>query len=457
MKMKSILKSLTISAAIAAASVSGLAGAKVTPAEAEKLKKELTPVGAERAGNADGSIPAWTGGLAQEQVPSGKRHGNKFKDDKVLFTIDARNYKQYQDKLSKGMVAMFEKYPDSFKMPVYPTRRSASYPQEVYDKTFKSAAQVSMTDDGKYGIVNPVGTGFPYPIPKVGAEVILNHVVRYRGNGLIYHANQAVVEPSGRYVLNVQYREIDFAYGKLGADPAEFGKTLIRAFQEKKAPPRVAGEKLLSLSSFNEADEKSKVWIYNPGQRRIRRAPEFAYDAPTADGLMTRDQTDGFAGALDRYNWKIIGKKELYIGYNGYIFQEEEAVLATDDVIRPGHINQDLTRYELHRVWVVEAKLKSDERHIYKKRVFYVDEDSWTIAQVDIYDNQGNLWRVQDSQIFNYYTVPYIATTVQSTYDLQSGRYAVEGLENNFPARDYTFSKPEKYFTPPQLRTKGVR
>lgn len=457
MNIKVYIKTLTITTAIALVSMVNIASAKVSPAEAEKLKKELTPVGAERSGNADGSIPAWDGGLAQETVPLGKRHKNKFKDDKVLFTIDASNYKKYQDKLSKGMIAMFEKYPDTFKMPIYPTRRSASYPQEVYDKTFKSATQVDITDDGKYGLVNPVGTGFPYPIPQTGAEIILNHAVRYRGDGLSYHANQAVVETNGKYVLNVQYREVDFTYGKLGAEPSEFGNTLLRGFQEKKAPPRLAGEKLLNIGTINQATEKAKAWIYNPGQRRVRRAPEFAYDAPTADGLMTRDQTDGFAGALDRYNWKIIGKKEMYIGYNGYIFQEEESVLATDDVMRPGHINQDLTRYELHRVWIVEANLKPDERHIYKKRTFYVDEDSWTIAQVDIYDNQENLWRFQDSQLFNYYAVPYVATTVQATYDLQTGRYAVEGLENDFPARDYTFSKPEKYFTPTQLRARGIR
>ena len=37
--------------------------AAVSPEEAAKLGTSLTPVGAEKAGNADGSIPAWTGGI----------------------------------------------------------------------------------------------------------------------------------------------------------------------------------------------------------------------------------------------------------------------------------------------------------------------------------------------------------------------------------------------------------
>ena len=88
-----------------------------------------------------------------------------------------------------------------------------------------------------------------------------------------------------------------------------------------------------------------------------------------------------FNGAPDRYDWKLIGKKELYIPYNAYRLDSPQ--LKYSDIIKPGHINRDLTRYELHRVWEVEATLKTGERHIYAKRHFFIDEDTgrlqWSI------------------------------------------------------------------------------
>jgi len=457
MKLFPFIKVAALGTGLFAVALSTSAWAKVSLEQADRLKGELTPVGAEKAGNAEGTIPEWKGGLPKENVPVGKRHKNKFASDKVLFTIDGSNFEKYQEQLSQGAIAMFRKYPDTFKMPVYPTRRSASYPPEVYSRTHTSALQVELTEDGKYGLKNPVGTGFPFPIPGSGAEVIWNHTIRYRSDGEIYYPNQAIVETNGNYVLNVQYVELTHAYGQLNSDPKEFGNVALRAILRKEAPPRVAGEMTLVVSTINQDEQPAMAWIYNPGQRRVRRAPEYAYDAPSADGLMTRDQTDGFAGALDRYNWKLIGKKEMYIGYNGYNFQVDESEIATRDMIKPGHINQELTRYELHRVWQVEATVKPEERHIYAKRVFYVDEDSWTIAQVDIYDNQGKIWRYQDGQIFNMYTIPLMTTTVQATYDLSSGRYSVEGLDNAYPPRDYTFIKPPSYWTPPRLKSMGKR
>ncbi len=446
-----------IAAALALVLASGLAVAKVPKEEADRMLPggDLTPMGAERAGNAAGTIPEWTGGLPHKDVPVGDRHENLFADDEVLFTIDASNYQQYAEQLSEGAKAMFERYPETFRMHVYPTRRSASNPQKVYDWNYENALNAELTDDGKYGLLNVVG-GNPFPIPQSGAEAVWNHTIRYRSDGEIYYANQAVVETDGGYVLNVQYRELSYAYGTVWYEP-ERNNILLRAIQRTEAPPRLAGQMTLSVATINPTVEPAMAWSYNPGQRRVRRAPEYAYDAPTADGLMTRDQSDGYGGALDRYNWTLHGKKEMYIGYNGYNFQVDQSEIREEDMILPGHLNQDLARYELHRVWVVEANVKPTERHIYAKRVFYIDEDSWTIAQADIYDGQGNLWRYQDGQIFNMYTIPLMTTTVQATYDLNSGRYSAEGLDNRYPPRDYTYFQPPSYWTPQRLRTMGVR
>jgi hypothetical protein len=441
------------------------AEAKVTAQQAAKLGErgaahgesgsELTPVGARRSGNAEGSIPPWTGGLEQKTVPAGERHENPFAQDSVLFKITAENYREYEDKLSEGMVAMLKKYPQTFYLPVYRTRRTASYPQQVYDRSIEGATRVEL--EGTDGIEGLVGTGFPFPIPGNGAEAMWNHITRYRGDYEDYYANLAVVSRDGGYQLIKQHRELEFVYGKLNADPEKFGNINIRFIQETEAPARLAGQMTLAIATLNQKQQPTMAWLYNPGQQRVRRAPSFLYDSPAADGLMTSDQTDGFGGALDRYNWKLIGKKEMYIGYNGYKFQQDESEVPIDSIIRPDHINMDLTRYELHRVWIVEATLKDGYRHVYHKRRFYIDEDSWTVAQADIYDARGQLWRVQDGHITNMYHLPMTTTTLQATYDLFSGRYAIEGLDNADQPRIFDVSWPPSYFTPATLRRKGVR
>lgn len=440
----------------------GPVSAKVSQEQADRLLPggDLTPSGAIRAGNAEGTIPEWTGGLPLKVVPVGDRHEDPFKDDKPLFTITADNYEDHADRLTEGMKAMFRKFPETFRMHVYPTRRSFSMPEKLYAETYRNATEVILVDHDNYSVRlesggYPTG-GYPFPIPQHGSEAIINQSMRWISDGEIYYANQAVVEPDGGYIVNVQYRE--FARFKSNLNhPSEEGPVTTRLIQRVEAPPRLAGQMTLTVGSMDPLEAPNRAWTYNPGQRRVRRAPEYAYDAPTADGLMTRDQSDGFNGALDRYNWRLIGKKEMYIGYNGYIFQEDQSVVREEDIIQAGHVNQDLARYELHRVWVIEATVKPTERHLYPKRVLYVDEDSWLNAASDIYDSQGKLWRVQDSSITNLYTCLTMTTTFQANYDLASGRYAIEGLDNKYPPRDTTFYQPAEYWTPQRLRSMGIR
>ena len=144
------------------------------------------------------------------------------------------------------------------------------------------------------------------------------------------------------------------------------------------APARLAGGILLVHETLDQVKKPRDAWLYNPGQRRVRRAPQVAYDNPgtAADNMRTTDQLDMFNGAPDRYDWKLVGKREIYVPYNSYRLQDPK--LKYKDIITPLHINPDHLRYELHRVWVVEATLQTGERHIYKKRVFYIDEDSWS-------------------------------------------------------------------------------
>lgn len=456
-----IKRSLMTIVSLAAMSVSFSAHAAVSQAEASKLGKQLTPMGAIKAGNKDGSIPAWTGGIrsAPKGFKSGMHHPDPFSADKPLFKITSKNYKQYADKLTPGYQEMFKLYPNTFYMNVYPTRRSGAYPQRVYDATKQAATSAQLLPSGNGVTKNANWTGVPFPIPKNGLEVIWNHILRYRGTGSSKRSIvQAAVTRSGDYNLVRFEDEFYPIYADPGISEADLDNVIIYFKQKVLSPARLAGGLLLVHETLNQEQENRKAWVYNPGQRRVRRAPNVAFDNPreASDGLATSDQFDMFNGSPERYDWKLKGREEFFIPYNSYKLHSNK--VKYKDILKPLHINPELVRYELHRVWVVDATLKSGKRHIYKRRTFYVDEDSWQVATVDIYDNRDKLWRVSNGHILVYYEIPTVWTTVEEHVDLQSGRYLTLGM-NNEEAKTYEFglNRTAADYKPSSLRRAGRR
>ena len=263
--------------------------------------------------------------------------------------------------------------------------------------------------------------------------MIWNHILRYRADIAERVIGQAAVTRAGSYNM-VKFRDETYVgYALPGATEAALDNVILYFIQETIAPARLAGEILLVHETLDQTKEHRKAWLYNPGQRRVRRAPNVAFDNPGtgSDGLRTSDQFDIYNGSPERYDWKLVGKQEIIVPYNAYPLHSNK--LKYGDILKPLHINQEHARYELHRVWVVDATLKPGQRHIYKRRTFYVDEDSWQILVVDCYDNRDQLWRVQEGHSINYYEIPTFWTTLETTYDLQSGRYLALGLDNEEP------------------------
>ena len=432
------------------------AAAELSADQIARLGRDLTPLGGERAGNASGTIPAWTGGITSP--PSGysvgDHHPDPFASDRPLYTVTGENMDQYKDLLSVGHQAMLSRYP-SFSMPVYPTRRSASVPQRIYDATRRVAATARLVDDGN-GVAGSV-IGMPFPIPKNGLEVIWNHLLRYRGETVSCELGQAAVTRGGDYTL-VKYRvDVELRYSLPGMTEEELGNIILYYKQGVLSPARLAGGLVLVHETINQVREPRSAWVYNPGQRRVRRAPNVAYDNPgtSSDGLRTADQVDMFNGATDRYDWKLVGKRELIVPYNSYKLHSDD--LSVSDILTPLHANPEHTRYEIHRVWVVDATLKAGERHLYKRRTFYVDEDSWQILVADIYDNRDQLWRVSEGHVINYYDKPLTWTTLETHTDLQSGRYLAVGLDNDSDICVFDSEYTSRDFSPASLRRAGRR
>ncbi|WP_440055986.1 DUF1329 domain-containing protein [Pseudoalteromonas sp. T1lg65] len=433
--------------------------AKMSADEVSRLGKDLTPIGAEKAANKDGSIPEWTGGITTPPAgyEVGMHHPDPYADDKVLLTIDKSNLDQHKDLLSPGQIALFETYPDTFKMHIYPTRRSAAYPDFVYDATKKYALTAELIEGGN-GIKN-TAIGIPFPIPKNGLEAIWNHLLRFRGLSISRNGGQAMPTESGDYNMIGFDEQLLVKYSDPSTTPEELQKSNI-LFKFKQAvtePARLAGTALLVHETMDQILTPRQAWTYNTGQRRVRRAPNVAYDAPgtASDSLRTTDDFDMFNGSPNRYDWKLVGKKEMYIPYNSYKLHSDS--LKYDDILKPGHINPEHVRYEKHRVWVVEANLKEGTRHIYKKRVFYIDEDSWQIHVADLYDNRDQMYRVAMAHGINYYEVPTHWSTLDVYYDLNSRRYLAIGLDNEEDMYDFSQSFNDNEFTQGALRREGRR
>ena len=448
---------LSCALACVALSLSVSATAKVPKDKADQLLNgPLTPMGAEKSGNKDNSIPAWNGGFTQappDWKGPGTRLVDPFPNDKPKFTITAQNVAQYKDKLSPGQLALFARYPKTYKMNVYETRRTAGAPKFIYEATYKNAQTAELGSNGE-AVVNGI-TGIPFPIPQNGQEVLWNHKLRYRGQGGRRTNVQAAVTDSGSYNLSKLREDFRIAYSAKGIRPEDLNNVSIYFLQIVTDPPRLAGTLTLVHETMDQVKEPRRAWQYNPGQRRLRRAPQVGYDNPgtASDGLRTNDQFDGFNGALDRYTWKLVGKRELYMPYNDYRLGSDK--VKYKEILTPAHINKDLARYELHRVWVVESNLKPGTSHIYKRRTFFIDEDSWQITVVDCYDKRDQLWRVQETHSDAVYDPGQvtqeasgaIGPVMEVVHDLNSRRYLAMSMNNEEP-QGYEKVWPASYFEP---------
>lgn len=432
--------------------------AAVSSDEAAKLKSELTPMGGEKAGNKDGSIPAWSGGLTA--VPAGFKNGGKrpdpFAGEKPLLTITAANMDKYADKLSEGVKSLLKKYPQSYRLDVYPTHRTAAAPQWVYDNTLKNASRAKLVDS-PYGLM-PSGAygGIPFPIPKSGAEVIWNHLLRWKGESWSWKATQWLVTADGKKVLYVDggAGQQNPYYFKDGT-PEKFNGDYYLIRIANDGPPIRAGEGVEAHQNIN--DEKTAAYVYLAGQRRVRKLPNPCCDtpSPTTAGIMTVDEIELFNGRINRFDWKLLGKKEVYIPYNS---NRSLTPTKDEDMLGEHHLNPDHVRWELHRVWVVEAALIPGQRHSSAKSVYYIDEDSWYAALADRWDGKGQL---EKTLYYLTFPAPDLPGTVAKTfgfYNLLSGAWYVNGLMNT-KTEQYKIQShyPDAYFTPESLSGEGVR
>ena len=449
-------KLVTAIAVISLSAMSGLTHAKVDEATAKRLKNDLTPVGAERFGNSEGTIPAWNGGIKEPPAnyKEGEFNPNPYTDDKILFEISKDNMKKYENNLTEGQKALLTQYAPGYVLPVYTTHRSASYPNWIYEKLYDNALNAELQENAN-GVSNTIATS-PFPIPQSGVEVIWNHILRFRGEQAEFRMAYVTPTKDGSYTPILSNRGYYFAYAEPNVSLEDINNKIFFLKTKIISPAKLAGTLTLVHETLDQVQSPRKAWRYQAGERRLRRVPNLAYstDLPSSESLRTVDQKDMYNGAPDEYKWKLQGKREIYIPYNSY--ELNLASRKAENIIIPKHFNQEKARYELHRVWEVEGTLREGIKHIYHKRRFYFDEDTWQIVLTEDYDENEKLWRVSEAHSINYYQVPVTWYGLEVTHDLKSQRYYADGVNKHAP-RNFDPKFKRRAFTTSAARREAKR
>lgn len=428
-------RNLVIGGGLALATPAIIAG-RARAQSASALGSTLTPIGADPKASADGLVPAWTGGVTTP--PPGWRPGdpppNLYPDDKPIFTVTPDNMTQYATMLCEGQRQMLKQYgARGFKMHVYPSRRSFAAPQYVYDNAALNVTRARPSASGLiWGFEGAVGAP-PFPIPSsdpniAGVQVMWNHITRFQGQYATFNVGQYVCGPNGAVLIDAELCIFAYPYNFKNVTPDNFSGLVEQSAITFTAPPNEAGGKATFAFSTNPGRQKNISFEYLVGEGRIRQAPDVEYDVPNsqADDMINYDETDLFTGAMDRYNWKLIGKQPMIVMYNSYDYGN---AIPNASTLGPNFFNPELTRWEVHRCHVVEATLAPGKRHTMPRRRFYIDEDLWMALLSDGWDAQGNYWRFGGMlPVFSFNADgPFPFFPNQLTYNLQSNQYLSVG------------------------------
>lgn len=368
-------------------------------ADPTPLGKQLTPLGGEMAASKDGRIPAYE--PANAELPGysfGKLRGDffKFKSEQPLFVISAANVDQYASNLAPAQVQMLKTL-KGYTMPVYPTHRSCQVPDFVQANTRKNASQAKIAANG-WAMEGASLPGVPFPTPTKGIEAVWNHLTRYMGVAEEFQSVRTYISPSpgSDRAVDIVYNLWQMQPNSVPGDHTPAAGALFQGlYYGFVQPSSLSGQGVIQRFYF---DKPTESYYYFTGQRRVRRLPTYDYDAPEIgyENMYNVDQTTIFYGAPDRFDWKIVGKKEMYVPYNEFGLYDFKKGMK--DVLQtPNIFKAEVRRYELHRVWVIEGTVKQGIRHVNPKRTLYLDEDSWVATGGEDYDAQGQVWKWKES------------------------------------------------------------
>jgi hypothetical protein len=366
------------------------------------------------------------------------------------------NLARYAQRLPEGAKALLAAHRRCH-IDVYPTHRTAAAPLAVYEATERNAISARAAPEGiTLGITGAAG-GIPFPLPSNGAEAVWNHELAFWGSAREARLATYIVFGADPPELTNERREVaDFPYYDPETSPSNIGPYFFAQRETTVGPAEHVGEAYIALQPLNVARSAFSAWEYLPGQRRVRRAPSLSYDTPNpaASGLESFDDYYIFSGGLDHYVYRLLGKQAMYIPYNNdRLLNMPPAAVLTPDCANPSAL-----RYELHRVWVIEATLAPGHHDIVPRRRLYLDEDTWFAVYADEWDRDGRLWKFSHGSMVAIAELPAIVLGPQFVYDLEYGAYVYDFAFTGAPdGYRVTPPHPDATFTPEALAASGVR
>lgn len=427
------MKTLQYGLAIGLLLVAGSASAAASAADIARLgTDELTCMGAIRAGS-DSGVAEYTGKYQGRWPGMRNDHGwepGPYADEKPLYVITRDNMARYENLLTEGQKALLNKYPEDYRMRVFPSHRDFKPRDWVCDVVRRNAAEAEVVGDGRS--IKGIAGAHPFAFPRTGLEAIWNVINPHRTG-----TEQAVYDIADVYANGsiawgrVRYRSMNTGTLPDLEERPRYENTHVNGyfFLQYLLPDREKGFVAVGYQPNSFESDATQSWQYLPGIRRVRKAPEVGFDYPVPpSGLRTVDDDYIFNGSPERYTWTLVGRKEVLVPYHNFEFNSPQ--LSYDDIIKPNTVNPDYFRYELHRVWVIEGQLKDGVRHIYKRRRIYADEDTWLALWGDNYDGNDQLWRVSMAAFFYSQEAQAFHRGASIYHDLSSGNYEATYLTN---------------------------
>lgn len=430
-------------------------GAAAQDSAAALKSGTLTPYGAERAGNREGTIPAWDGKPAATPLDAKGRRADPYAAEKPRLSINAANAAAQGDKLSDGTKALLARNPD-WRIDVYPSHRAAVFAPAVYEQVARNAARAKLAHDGV--AVDDAYGGVPFPVPRNGHEAVWNHMLSYRGQLTQFVADKYVMTSAGQRVLTSrQQTALLYPYYDLASPADKFSGEWARARIGITEPPANAGQSLMTIDYVDNFGKPKDGWQYVPGQRRVRKSPSVAYDTPdpSTAGLANFDEVNLFIGAQDRYQFRLVGKREMYVPFNNNGLM----LKSVDQAIGKGALAPEAVRWELQRVWVVEGVLRDGKRNVAARRRLYLQEDTWQAVLSDTWDAQGKLWKTGQAFTLLAGDQPLATTLSYAIFDLLAGGWVYAAAINDTGGVNYApyDARQLNSFSPNALASSGVR
>lgn len=378
----------------------------------------LTPIGAIAAPDPDAGVGAW---LPAATAPADMQA--LIAADVPLAAVGGRDSGGYADFVAPGHRALLEKHP-GHRLNVYPSRRVAFFPDAISAASRGNAATARL--DGHDSIAG-ARLGLPFVQPRSGLEAMWNHRLRYRGDAMQLQSTMVIVGADGPGRPVTQRKVALNAYANLSArlDPS----MLFYGYRAQAGSKFSPSYLVLQHEPVRTDNERKLVWIRQESGKMLR-VPGGPQDIGTtpSQGLLLLDMYDMYGGEADygAYTWTLRGRRPLLVPYNAVALAGGAVPRA--ELLTPGHPDPRFLRYEVHRVWVVEATLLPRRAHLFKRRVFYLDEDSWNIVLVENYLADGTLARVQECGVVQDFVHAIPECRPVFVHDLPGDRYLADDL-----------------------------